>query len=60
MNPWFLKGLLVSRKQKEILFKNKLKCPSNFNSEKFKQYNDLYVKLYRKAKILYFHDKFKE
>ena len=51
---------MVSRKQKEILFKNKLKCPSNFNSEKFKQYNDLYVKLCRKAKILYFHDKFKE
>jgi hypothetical protein len=60
INPWFTEGLLISRKNKEKLFKIKLKIPSHFNNEKFKHFNDMYVKLCRTAKMTYYKNQFNE
>jgi len=51
-------GLLKSRKKKEQLFSRKLKNPTNFNIEKFKIFNNLYVLICRKSRISYYRDRF--
>ena len=38
-NPWMSKGLMISKKRKEILFSKKVKCPSDINVRQFKLYN---------------------
>ena len=60
INPWMTTSLLNSRKFKEKLFSKKLKNPSHSNIEKFKQYNSIYTKLVRKARTMYYDNKFTE
>ena len=38
VNPWFTSALLVSRKQKEKLFKKKILNPTKINIETFRKY----------------------
>lgn len=60
LNPWMSPGLLTSRKAKEKLHRKKIKNPTPVNSLKYKNYNNLYTKLCRLAKKLYYTNKFKE
>ena len=53
-------SILKSRKTKEKLFSKKLRDPTFTNIDKFKEYNKLYAKICRSAKIFYYRDKFKE
>ena len=46
-SPWITNGLKISQNKKEKLFARKVKCPSESNISKFKQYNKLYHKLRR-------------
>ena len=52
------KGLIISRKNKEKLFNKKCRVPSFTNIEKFKKTNNMYIKLCRSAKTLYYKNKF--
>ena len=57
-NPWMSTGLKVSQKRKEKLFAKKIKFPSYENLEKFKVYNNMYCKIRRTAKKLYYNNQF--
>ena len=59
-SPWMTPGLFVSRKVKMKLFSKKLRKPSPENLKRFKEYNNTYTKIIRKAKHKYYNDKFKE
>jgi hypothetical protein len=58
LEPWMSRGLLVSRNVKIKLYKIFVKCPSHANSEKFKNYRNLYNKLIRAAKKLHYDKQF--
>ena len=58
VNPWMTSGLLISRKTKEKLFSLKLKNPTNYNIEKFKRFNKLYVSMCRRSRTLYYQERF--
>ena len=60
INPWFTSALLVSRKQKEKLFKKKILNPTTNNIEAFRKYNSVYRTTIKKAKTSYFYSKFTE
>ncbi len=55
IDPWFTKGLLVSRRKKIILDKKAAKHPNPANILQFKQYRNLYNKVIREAKKNYFN-----
>ena len=57
-SPWMTTGLLESRKNKQKLFSKKMRKPCPENIQRFKDYNNLYTRLIRKAKHQYFNDKF--
>ena len=57
-SPWMTTALLKSRKHKQKLFSKKLHNPSPENKEKFKSYNCMYTKLVRKARQMYYENKF--
>ena len=57
-NPWMTTGLKVSQKRKEKLFTKKTKLPNVQNIEKFKNYNKVYNKTRRAAKMLYYNNQF--
>lgn len=59
INPWMTKALLISRKYKNKLAAKKIKFPSDANIEAYKQYNKIYNKLCRKAKLNYYSEQFK-
>ena len=59
-SPWITKGLIVSQKRKEKLFAKKKRNPSDINKKTFKQYNTIYNKLRRAAKMLYFDTQLKQ
>ena len=50
------KGLLVSRKSKLKLRKRAVNYPTNSNRKKFKEYKNLYNKVIRLRKKLFFND----
>ncbi len=52
--PWFSKGLLVSRRNKNQLNIQASEFPSELNNQKFKKYASVYKKLVREAKKIYF------
>ena len=52
--PWFTSGLLTSSINKSKLFTLKLKKPTEDNIQKYKHYNNLYNKLARTMKSLYY------
>ena len=57
-SPWMTNGLFISHKTKEKLFAKRKKCPSNENITAFKNYNNLYNKVRRRAKKIYFEKQF--
>ena len=58
--PWMSVGLKVSQTRKEKLFAKKIKHPTPANLHKFKDYNNLYNKLRRAAKKMYYDQQFKQ
>ena len=54
------KGLKVSQKRKEKLFVKKVKCPTDINLQTFKLYNNLYNKVRRAAKKVYYEKQFEK
>ena len=53
-------GLKISKKQKDKLFAKKVKCPSEFNINLYKNFNRVYNKVRRSAKKLYYDKQFKK
>jgi len=60
INPWITKGLLVSRVQKNVLCKLSLTHPIEPYISKFKTYRNLYAKLIKASKKLYFQHQLKK
>jgi hypothetical protein len=54
LENWMSAGLLTSRREKNRLCKISLSEPSPFNLDKFKHYRNMYNRLIRAAKKLYF------
>ena len=54
VEPWITNGLLVSRRQKLLLEKQKFINPSPKSTSEFKLFRNLYNKVLRAAKKLYF------
>ena len=54
LNPWMTKGLLISRSKKIQLCKLSVKSPSPLNLANFKTYRNIYSKLIRTSKKLYY------
>ena len=54
IEPWITNGLLTSRRQKINLEKNHFANPSIISLEAFKKFRNLYNKVLRAAKKLYF------
>ena len=57
-SPWMSKGLIVSQKTKSKLYSNKMQKPTQSNKDKFQLYNNIYNKLRRTAKKLYYDEQF--
>ena len=57
MNPWMSKGLLISRKQKIFLCTHSLRNPTRANKENYCNYRNIYTKMIKLAKKMYFQDK---
>ncbi len=57
MNPWMTRGLLISRKQKIHLSTLCLKKPSLDNKNRYISYRNIYAKLIKLSKKLYFQNK---
>ena len=58
--PWITKGLLKSINHKNKLYKEYVQCPSNNKKQKFKTYRNKLYGLIRKAKRLYYFQKFEQ
>ena len=58
LEKWMTAGLLVSRREKIRLGKQCVQSPSPFHSSKFKSYRNLYNRLIRTAKKLYYESQF--
>ncbi len=52
--PWITKGLLISSKKKDELFKTKLSNPTEHNIIQYKNFNRMLTKLMRTAKTQYY------
>lgn len=53
-NPWMTPGLLTSRKHKTALYSKQITRPTLANVKKYKDYNNLYKKLCRAQKKLFY------
>ncbi len=53
-DPWFTKGLLVSRKNKNQLKMNFIECPTDANNSAYKKYLTIYNKVVREAKKMFY------
>ena len=62
--PWVTRGILTSLKTKEKLYVQMLKSKNTVNycakQDKYKRYNQVYIKCLRKAKSMHWHNKFQE
>ena len=58
LHPWMTKGLLVSRKRKEKLLKEKLKLKTEESKLKFYEYKRLYEKIIMNAKMTFYKREF--
>jgi len=54
--PWFTSGLLESSKTKAKLFSKKLSKPSEYNINKYKEFNILYKRIQRRTKATYYEN----
>lgn len=59
INNFMTQGLLVSRRTKNSLHLNVLNDPSDYNTTYYRTYRNLYNKLMRKSKQLYYESKLK-
>ena len=59
-NPWYTSGLMVSGKNKDKLHKKAVKKGTEDSYLKYKIYRNLYYKLCRLSKILYYRNEFYE
>jgi hypothetical protein len=48
------RGLLISRKQKNLLFKKKISHPTDINIDAYRYYRNIYNALIRRSKKMYF------
>ena len=55
INPFMTKGLLISRKTKNLLHKTAVTERSEVATSRFKQYRNIYSSLIRQSKKLYYH-----
>ena len=60
IEPWMSRGVLISRKQKNLLYKLSLNNPSLENKTKFKTFRNLYNQVIRTAKKLHFEKQLAE
>ena len=60
IEPWMSRGILISRKNKNALAHRSIKSPSVTNSEKFKAYRNLYNRVIRESKKLFFEKQLSE
>ena len=58
IQPWMSRGLLVSRRVKDKLHYKAVKSSNNEKWLKYQNYRNLYTKIVRKAKILYYGNEF--
>ena len=54
IEPWMSAGILVSRRNKGLLYKSQLKNPTPLNREKFKKFRNIYNTVVRTAKKNFF------
>ena len=59
LNPWMSPALLVSRRVKDKLHHKAIKSSKTENWTEYQVYRNLYTKLVRKAKILFYGNQFK-
>jgi hypothetical protein len=57
IEPWMTRGLLISRKRKIMISKQFLKNRTQLNRQLFRDYRNVYNKVIRTAKKLYFEKK---
>ena len=60
MHPWMTKGLRKSSKRKQKLWDKFLKKRTSINKKTHDEYKNMFEKLKRKSKILYFSNKLKD
>jgi hypothetical protein len=60
INAFMTKGLLISRRQKNTLYKKQISNPSHENVKSFKCYRNVHNSLLRKSKKLYYEDSLKK
>ena len=60
VEPWMSDALLLSRKYKNKLESKKIKSPTPENLAKFKEYKRHYRSVIRRARLVYFENKFDE
>ena len=59
-NPWMSHELLLVRRKKDRLFKDRVKSPTDDNKRKWREINGIYQNKVRKAKKEYYNAKFLE
>ena len=59
INPWMSHGLLVSRRVKDKLHHKAIKSSKSEHWKSYQEYRNMYTKLVRKAKILFYGSEFK-
>ena len=57
-NPWITPGLMISRRTKEKLLKDKIHNKTSEAKEKFYSYNRIYKKVIKKSKEFYYAQEF--
>ena len=60
IEPWMTRALLVSRRTKNILARNRIKRPTPANISKYKTFFSIYRAALRKAKVNYYKSKFQD
>ena len=58
--PWMTKSLLISRNNKQKLYRKKLQKSTPENINKFKEFNRVYTQVARLSRQLYYDKKFQE
>jgi hypothetical protein len=56
LNGFMTKGLMTSRRQKNVLFNKQIRHPTHENVDGFRRYRNIYNSLLRKSKKLYYDD----
>jgi hypothetical protein len=54
IKEFMTRGLLISRKRKNLLFKKKISHPTDINIDAYRNYRNIYNALIRRSKKMYF------